>query len=126
MEGVTPTLIAVGFVNLLMFPLLVFLIKRFVGQRLDRFDESRELARREAEDARTESRLWRTNITNGIKSLLRAELLHEHTKWTSRGWCPLESKEYLKRLHDAYAGVGGNDMGDRLYQEVMDLPTKAR
>lgn len=123
MEAITPTLIAVGIVNLLMFPLLAALIKRFVGRRMDAYDERRELARVEAEQARADSRTWRRAMEDGMKSLLRAELLHEHNKWTEREYCPFESKKYLERLHAAYKGVGGNSIGDKLYDETIALPT---
>ena len=43
MEALTPALFAVGAVNLVMFPLLVWFIKRY----LERFDGKRERARAE-------------------------------------------------------------------------------
>ena len=123
MDAITQQVIALAALQLLMCPLVVFLIKRFVGRRMDAYDEKREQARREAEQARQDSRLWRQAMENGMKSLLRAELLHENRKWTAKGYCPFESKQYLERLHMAYAGVGGNSIGDKLYEETINLPS---
>lgn len=117
------TLLAVGAVNLLMFPVLAFIIKRGLSKKLDSMDEKRELARRQSESEASENRLWRQAMEGGMKSLLRAELLHEHNKWVDRGHCPMNSKEYLTRLYNAYKGVGGNSIGDALYRETMELPT---
>jgi hypothetical protein len=123
METITPTLIIVGCINLLMFPVLTWLLKRFIGVRMDSYDAKREAARMEAERSRADSRLWRQAMEDGMKSLLRAELLHEHNKWTARGYCPFDSKQYLEKLHSAYNGVGGNSIGDKLYEETISLPT---
>lgn len=123
METITPTLIIVGCINLLMFPVLTWLLKRFIGARMDAYDAKREAARMEAERSRADSRLWRQAMEDGMKSLLRAELLHEHNKWTARGYCPFDSKQYLEKLHSAYNGVGGNSIGDKLYEETISLPT---
>ena len=118
-----PPLIAVGIVNLLTFPLIVWLIERFIGKRLDKMEESRNIARHKAEEEAKDTKTWRDAMESGMKSLLRAELLHEHNKWMRRGYCPYESKQYLQRLHEAYKGVGGNSIGDRLYEETIALPT---
>lgn len=123
MDAITPTLIAVGIVNLIMFPVLAWAIKRGLGAKLDAMDERRELARIQRESETKERRMWQQAMETGMKSLLRAELLHEHNKWTGKGYCPFESKQYLERLHDAYKGVGGNSIGDRLYEDTIALPT---
>ena len=123
---ITTTIVATSLVNLIMFPLLLWLIERFIGKRLDRMDSSRENARLEMESEARDSRLWRQAMEAGMRSLLRAEIVSEHRKWMKRGYCPLESKEYLTRNHAAYKGLGGNDIGDSLYEQVMKLPTKER
>lgn len=123
---ITPTLVATSLVNLITFPLLLWLIERFIGKRLDKMDNSREMARVEIENEARDSRKWRQAMEAGMRSLLRAEIVSEHRKWTKRGYCPLESKEYLTRNHAAYKGLGGNNIGDSLYEQVMKLPTNER
>lgn len=53
MEALTPTLLIVGIVNLLMFPLILWFIKRY----LEKFDSKREEAR--IERAETERRVMK-------------------------------------------------------------------
>lgn len=122
MEAITPALIAVGCLNLLMFPVLAFLIKRYLGQKLDTYDEKRERARKEAENAREESRLWRKAMERGMRSMLRAELISEHAKWTDLGYCPTDPRGHVTRCHQAYNDLGGNSFGDDLYEQVSALP----
>lgn len=125
MDLITPTLIAVGVVNLLMFPVLAWFIKRGIGKKLDAMDEKRELARRQRETEVEDRRVWREAMERGMRAILRAEIVAEHRKWTGRGYCSLSSKDYITRLASAYHGLGGNDVGDALYGEIMELPTES-
>lgn len=124
MDAVTPTLIVVGCVNLLMFPVLTFVLKRYLGRMLDGFDQKREDARLEQERESERTEAHQTAIEKGMRSLLRAELIHEHRKWHNKGYCPLESKEYVQHTYEAYHGLGGNDIGTSMYHDIMKLPTK--
>ena len=114
--------IIVSAIELLLIPIFVYVVKRTVGKRLDDFDERREIARLERQERFEADKKWQDSITHGMRSILRSEIVSEHRKWMERGFCPLESKEYLARCHEAYVGVGGNSIGDSLYNEVMALP----
>lgn len=116
MDAVTPALIAVGCVDLLMFPMVVWVLKRFIGSKLD------DLARRR-ESERITIEMHDAAMEKGMRSLLRAELIHEHRKWTGKGYCPLESKEYAQHTYEAYHELGGNDIGTSMYHDLMALPT---
>lgn len=119
-------LLAAGAFELVAIPVIVSIIKRFIGKRMDEMDEKRDEARKERKEQHEEDRAWREGMTAGMRSLLRAEIIGEHRRAMERGGVSLESKEYLTRVHAAYKGVGGNDMGDALYEEVMSLPTRSR
>lgn len=107
---------AIGAFDALLMPFILIYIKR----RLDRFDANRdERAKLEIETNREQR-----SIAKGVRSLLRSELIHEHRKWMAAGSCPLESKEYVQHTYDAYHGLGGNDIGTSMYQDIMGLPTK--
>lgn len=103
-------------------PTVVFVMQRATAKKLDAFDKKREDARieREAEERRTAE--WQEAMTGGMRSMLRAELLHEYNKWTERGFCPMESKEYVERTYNSYHALGGNGIGTSMYDEVMALP----
>lgn len=60
--------------------------------------------------------------TQGMVSLLRAELIRQHDKWTERGYCPIYAKEAAQANYDAYHKLGGNGVITKLYQDVMALP----
>ena len=98
-------------------PLVVFLVQHRVLAKLDAFDAKRDEARKENEKRQNA-------MERGIRSLLRAELVRAHSKWMPRGYCPLETKEYVSRTYDAYHGMGGNDIGSAMYHDLMELPTK--
>ncbi len=91
----------------------------FGRKMLRKMDEGE--AKRDA--ARVEQAKWREAIDGGVCSLLRSQLIHEHRKWTQRGYCPLESKEYVQHTYDSYHNLGGNDIGTSMYNDLMNLPT---
>ena len=103
-------------------PTVVFVMQRATAKKLDAFDKKREDARveREAEERRTAE--WQEAMTGGMRSMLRSELLHEYNKWTDKGYCPMESKEYVERTYSSYHALGGNGLGTSMYNEVMALP----
>ena len=110
------TAIAIGALELLMVPIVLFIVKRFIGTKLDDFDKKRE-------DARYKTEIHDEAMEKGMRSLLRAELIHEHRKWMAKGFCPLESKEYAQHTYEAYHCLGGNDIGTSMYDDIMHLPT---
>ena len=114
--------IAAFVVNVIISPLMTYVTQRATAKKLDAFDKKREDARveREAEERRREE--WQNAMTGGMRSMLRAELLHEYNKWTDKGYCPMESKEYVERTYNSYHALGGNGIGTSMYNEVMALP----
>jgi hypothetical protein len=104
--------------EVIVMPLIVFLTQHIVLKRLNEFDAKREVARKENE--RRQNAMER-----GIRSLLRAELVRAHSKWMPRGYCPLETKEYVSRTYDAYHNMGGNDIGSAMYHDLMELPVNS-
>ena len=63
-------------------------------------------------------------MEDGLQSLLRAEIIRSHDKYTDRGYCPIYAREALKRAYDSYHILGGNDVATDLYRQVMALPTE--
>lgn len=64
-------------------------------------------------------------LADGLQCLLRAEIIRTHAKYTERKYCPIWARENLTEVHDAYKALGGNHIGDELYNEVMALPFDA-
>lgn len=113
-------LVALG--ELLIVPLIVFVMKRSISKKLDDFDRKREQARLEQEENTSQVMARYDAMTKGLRSLLRAELIHEHRKWMEQEHCPLEAKEYIIKTYEAYHNLGGNDIGTSMYNDLMSLP----
>lgn len=61
-------------------------------------------------------------IGEGVKSLLRNQLIEYHEKYSDRGFCPIYVKESARRSYDAYHELGGNGLVTKLYDDLMSLP----
>ena len=118
MEAITPALIAVGAVNLLAFPLLLWLIKH----KLEKFDSKREearLAQAEAESKAVEQREAERVI---ILAMSRTMLLDNYEKCMDKGYYTLEEREVYHKLYEAYKDDGGNSIIDEIAPRIRRLP----
>lgn len=110
-------------VQLVMAPVLVAILKRMLGKWLDGMSAKRDEARQERAKAEIETKEWRSAVTAGLRSILRAELVSEHRKAQEQGYCDLETKEYIERTYHAYHKLGGNGIGTHLYDEIVSFPS---
>ena len=124
MEAITPALIAVGAVNLLLFPLLLYLVKRFIGNRLDAFDEKREMARvAQSEDERM-AREQREAERSIVLAMARTMLLDNYEKCMNKGYYSVEEREVYSLLYRSYAMDGGNGVIESIAPRIRALPTE--
>lgn len=65
-------------------------------------------------------------LENGMLSLLRAEIIRQHDKYTSRQYCPIYAKDALNKAYDAYHSLGGNGTITKIYNETMALPEEPK
>jgi hypothetical protein len=122
-EAITPALIAVGAVNLLLFPLLLFLAKRSIGRRLDAFDEKRNLARvaqSEAEKKAIEQREAERAI---VLAIARTMLLDNYEKCMAKGFYSIEERAVYGNLFRQYQFDGGNGVIEEIAPRIRALPT---
>lgn len=117
-ESITPTLIAVGCVNLLAFPLLLWYIKR----HLERFDGKREEARTEQAKAEREAIERREAERVIILAMSRTMLLDNYEKCMGKGYYTLEEREVYRKLYEAYKMDGGNSIIDEIAPRIRKLP----
>lgn len=61
---------------------------------------------------------------DGLKCLLRAEIIRCYEKYTDRGEIPIYAKESLEKEYKAYHNLGGNDVATDLYNKLMKLKVK--
>ena len=118
MDAITPALFAVGAVNLLMFPLLLWYIKR----HLERFDGKREEARVEQAEAERNAAKQREAERVIILAMSRTMLLNNYEKCVDKGYYSLEEREVYHKLYEAYKDDGGNSVIDEIAPRIRRLP----
>ena len=118
MEAITPALFAVGAVNLLAFPLLLWYIKR----HLERFDGKREEARIEQAEAERNAAKQREAERIIILAMSRTMLLNNYEKCVDKGYYSLEEREVYHKLYEAYKDDGGNSVIDEIAPRIRALP----
>ena len=90
--------------------------------------EQSEKEYREKHDA--EEKAWRLELLHRLdrgdevdKAILRNELVKGHREWVERkGYITLESLEVLDKIHRAYNLVDGNEIGDKMWEDIKRLP----
>ena len=65
-------------------------------------------------------------LENGMLSLLRAEIIRQHDKYTDRQCCPIYAKDALGKAYDAYHSLGGNGTITKIYKDTMALPEEQK
>lgn len=61
-------------------------------------------------------------MQSGLQSLLRAEIIRQHEKYTDRGYCPIYAKDALRWEYESYHLLGGNGVITDLYNDLIALP----
>ena len=120
MDIFTPALFAVGAVNLVAFPLLLWFIKRY----LERFDKKRDEARLEQAEAERELIKQREAERTIILAISRTMLLNNWEKCMEKGCYTLEEREVYHKLYEAYKNDGGNSVIDEIAPRIRELPIK--
>lgn len=62
-------------------------------------------------------------MREGLRSLLRAEIIRAYEKYTERGFCPIYAREPLTKVYEAYHTMGGNGSCTKFYNDTMALPS---
>lgn len=89
-----------------------WILKR-LNAKLKREKEAREeLAKRAAAENQA--------LKDGMKSLLRRQILIDCEAAQKRGWCDSTSKGTIQIMYDAYHGLGGNDVVTASVRQVID------
>lgn len=61
-------------------------------------------------------------LEDGMLSLLRAEIIRQHDKYTAREYCPIYAKDALEKAYASYHSLGGNGTITKIYNDTMALP----
>ena len=122
LEAITPALVAVGCVELLAFPVAAWLVKRYLGRRLDHMDEKRDEARQERKEASIRAAEQREAERTIILAMSRTMLLDNYEKCCDKGCYSIEEREVYHKLYQAYKSDGGNSVIDEIAPRIRALP----
>lgn len=72
-------------------------------------------------------RLYSLILANqeGTKTLLRSRLYDIHERTIEKGYCSDERKRETEQVYTAYHTLGGNGVGTKYYQEILNAPVCA-
>ena len=76
-----------------------------------------QITRRQAEES-----VKNKAVQEGVQALLRDRIIWSYNHYQDRGYCPIYAKENVKRMYDAYHGLGGNDVATSLKDKLIDMP----
>lgn len=63
-------------------------------------------------------------LKNGMKALLRNEIVRIYETYTRIGYCPSYMKENLNEIYLSYHKLKGNGMATSMVDEIYKLPNK--
>ena len=61
---------------------------------------------------------------DGMKCLLRAEIIRDHSHYMDKGYIPIYAMENVLESYTAYHALGGNGTITKMVEELKKLPTR--
>jgi hypothetical protein len=101
-----------------MFPVIAWLIKRSLGQKLDHMDEKRDEARAE----QAEDKKQREAERSIVLAIARTMLLNNWERCMDKGYYTVEEREVYHKLWVSYARDGGNGIIEEIAPRIRALP----
>ena len=111
-----------GIVELVMLPVMIFLIEKFVGKRLDKFDNKRDEARAAQAEAESKVIEQREAERSIVLAMARTMLLDNYEKCVAKGFYSLEEREVYHNLYESYRADNGNGVIEELAPRIRKLP----
>ncbi len=65
----------------------------------------------------------RVSVQDGMKCLLRAEIIRDHSQLLEKGYIPIYAMENVLESYAAYHSLGGNGTITKMVEELKQLPT---
>ena len=109
-----------------------------LNERFKKADEKRDEAREEADEMRRKEAEWRDeieakldeqnekldNLTIGVQTTMRTDIIHLYEKYTTRGWITPEERAAWHDLHSKYSSLNANGLIDSYSARIDMLPDK--
>lgn len=122
MDLIVMQVVVASAVELVALPVIIFVLEKLIGARLDKFDIKRDearLARAEADRKAIEQREAERTI---ILAMSRTMLLENYEKCMDKGCYTVEEREVYHKLYEAYKNDGGNSVIDDIAPRIRKLP----
>ena len=65
-------------------------------------------------------------LRNGMRSLLKNEIIRTYETYVNLGYCPSFIKENIKEIYESYHKLKGNGMGTTMVNEIYKLPNEPK
>lgn len=65
-------------------------------------------------------------LRNGMRSLLKIEIIRTYETFIKLGYCPSFIKENIKEIYESYHKLKGNGMITSMVNEIYKLPNEVR
>ena len=122
-QAITQVIVA-GVVELVALPIMIFIIKRSIGKRLDQFDDKREEARVERAEAERKKIEQREAERGIVLAIARTMLLNNYEQCMDKGFYTVEEREVYSKLYQNYKDDNGNGIIDAIAVRIRELPTE--
>lgn len=122
MDPVVIQVALTGMAELIALPVMIFVVERVIGARLDKFDVKRDKARMTQEEANRKAIEQREAERTIILAMSRTMLLDNYEKCVSKGCYTVEEREVYHKLYEAYKSDGGNSVIDDIAPRIRKLP----
>jgi len=70
-----------------------------------------------------QNRIENAAIRDGLRSLLRRQIIEDCENSISEGFCPATRKDTIQDMYSSYHALGGNGVVTKLVEQMMNLPT---
>lgn len=64
-----------------------------------------------------------TAIKEGVKAMLRSQIVSAYEKAHSKGYAPIYARENFQGLYEQYKALGGNGVIEDIHEKFFQLPT---
>ena len=72
----------------------------------------------------TDMRKRTTAIEDGIRALLRNDIIKSYNKCQEKGYCPIYEMENIEEMYKQYHELGGNGTITELVERIREFPTQ--
>lgn len=62
-------------------------------------------------------------IRDGMRSLLRRQIIFDCESAIKEGYCPASTKDTIEDMYNSYHALGGNGVVTQIKTQMMNLPT---